>query len=729
MLGRWVGVLSFIALAAMALHLQDISARVSPQTLTAQASGAVGDTEAADKQCPAVTPKQTEYDPSRGYGAKRVDCGGSAPVQAGAAIVAESCAVITNLYKKPCYSSTAELYTIGHCVTANKCHADAYQDQNGKMQTIQDTGPTPVPTQVACATPGGCVPSSVAGQDVTPAPKDTSPTTPSPTSNSPANTQLPQTPVSTQVTPSPTSNPGTPPIGKIDAVANGSTGPASPVPVTGSPIAPAPTAVPGGPAFQSPTNVSAPPPTAGSVTGGPSVPPTAPTPYAPLTSSAWKPGYNSGVYSGGVSPLGLASSRSGPLLLFSSVINLVTGLFGITSSDSSSRAPAPQVIVQKPTVQNVIQLYVVGNGTSSAVKATPVIISSSAQVVSYNITIPQTPSVSLSGTVMNLPSQGSFENLLALIESNTPSGAAYGSTPASPVTPVTTQTAAPSSTTPAIPGVALSNVSTLDTGLGTTSRASSTIPTGAISPITFVEPYAVSASAPTGSDGLSSTLDVIDGYAGGWTGGKVKDPAQALLSNRAALAQVQTNYESTQAALSAWQQLAGAGLCPQTCQETIASLQSQLPGQEKQMQKLTDAIYEGAATLNRTPAVDSGITALSHDPARAAALLTTGAQSPQDLISGISALGVLPGENSPSDTGIKTITRYDLPTANASSSDGGTALITGEVQSGNSSTGIPELLAHVWSVLTSWFAPSASSTPSGIGCSLLGSLFGFCTKS
>lgn len=502
-----------------------------------------------------------------------------------------------------------------------------------------------------------------------------------------------------------------------------------------APVVTAPTA-PTGPAFQStPYNLPAgtAPSTAPVVGSAPGS--TAPTVQNGQPTNAWTPGYNSSRYSGGSSPIAVATNPAGSNSFFNGIFALFGGLFSAGSSGSGSgggsysSAPARSP-VQQTRVENIIQLYVVSptSNTPAAARPTPAPTLTSPGVSAYDIVIPQTPPASLEGTFTESLSQGNFQRLLALIDSHIPSGEAYGSAPARST--LSSQGGGIASSTASGPETRPSQVSTLDPALTPVQQSSSTLHMTGPSQIAFVQPYAVSASAPAGGNGFSPTLDMIDAYTGGWTGGKIKDPAQSLLANKAALAQVQSNYESAQAALSAWQALASAGLCPESCRETIAALKTQLPNQEKQMQKLSDAVYEGASALSRTSVIDSSIAALARDPQRAAELLTEGTPYSKNVYYGELFPPDLSGnDGTASGTVIKTVARYDLPVESASSSASGGSLVAGEVQSGKSSTGLPELLAHVWNVLTSWLAPAASSTPSGAGCSLLGSLFGFCKNS
>jgi hypothetical protein len=466
-------------------------------------------------------------------------------------------------------------------------------------------------------------------------------------------------------------------------------------------------------------------------TGAPAIPAVPTSPYAQPIPNTWSPGYNSAQYPGGSSPVAVATNQQGGGPLFSFMMGLFGGLFGGNSSGASgsshTSSASTQAPIQTPPVQTIIQLYVIGSPTTgvaahSTTSATaPVAISNIPNVTSYDVTSLGTPPVNLEGTFPNALAEGSLQKLIAL------------TTPA-PVVPTESNKSDTShpSTTPAQPSVnPLSTLPHADSLSSALVATSTQIPSYATdtTQISFVQPYAVSATAPAGSNGFSPALNLIDIYAGGWAGGKVVDPGQALLENRAALAQLQSNYEGTQAALSAWQALADSGLCAESCQTTIAALQSQVPSEELQMKKLSDAVYQGAAALSRTPAIDNGIAGLARNPEHAALLLSNGEQTVQHVLpEGQGGLGGTYESSTSPDTVIKTIAQYALPPVGTSSTDGD-SLVVAEVQSGHSSSGLPELLSHLWSVLTSWLAPSASSTPSGIGCSLLGSLFGFCTKS
>lgn len=698
MIGKGVGAVSLIVFVGAALYFADgITSQTTPQSLAAQAATSQStDSEAANKMCPPVTTTgtyRTEYDASKPpYPNKRVGaCGTPAAVQAGAASVAVDDCIYQNLYKKGCFSLTSKLYTVGHCVTENKCHADKYMDEKGQFHDVKDPDTLPTqPTQVACTTPGCGLP-GVVTQPAPAVPADSAVVPPAQTTlpaPSPANTQ-PTVPVSPSVPAAPA--PGPTAIDQITAVGNNT--------VTPPPASQLPGVIQNGtvpsvpvsnPALTQPpvfANNTIPPPVTGPVGFNYQPAPAITSPTAQNTFYGSRSSY-SGQTNAAQTPVTLLTNTISPSGVFNGILGFISGLLG--ASGSSASAPT------------VIQVNV--TGSSAPQQPVP---TSSYNTNPYTVVLLQAPPQSSSLSLSDLLAQDKLKDILSLAQPTVPASTKVDVAPVvSSSHSVTVGTAAP----------VLPDAYSLDASFAGTST--SEVASSTRLDLSWATPTAVTIGVPVDITIQSIIQAIIAGFSGAWTGSQVS-PVQ----KKEALAQAQSDYEAMQAQISAWQDLQSAGLCDTTCLNALAALESQVWQQGARVDALKKSVEQGSATDQGVPVPGFGGFGVPYDTPTAA-----GGGGSGDTYAGGYGLG---NGTVAYDTSVPSPTTQYPPQSGPAGSQGEN--LQGVIQQNDTVSsggllGLPQILSHIWDVLTGWFT-LGTTTPSTTHCSLFRSLFGGCKSS
>lgn len=217
---------------------------------------------------------------------------------------------------------------------------------------------------------------------------------------------------------------------------------------------------------------------------------------------------------------------------------------------------------------------------------------------------------------------------------------------------------------------------------------------------------------------------------GGWAGGNT------LFADAAGLAQAKSNSEFFSAQIDALQQMSEVGLCDQSCQSAIASLQSGLTTTQQRIESLTKAVESNQA---RTEAI-AQLPAPSVQMARAVSRTVSSVQGTEgsfanglpykpeiatalvydnvvQLAYPLVATTTIVANTTPSRPVSVALSATDAPSATSAPEF---------LSSGNP---IGTLIVGVWDLLRSFFLPrpNASSTPLRT-CSLFETLFGGCGK-
>jgi hypothetical protein len=80
----------------------------------------------------------------------------------------------------------------------------------------------------------------------------------------------------------------------------------------------------------------------------------------------------------------------------------------------------------------------------------------------------------------------------------------------------------------------------------------------------------------------------------------VQNIPEQFFVEEASLAQAQSNYQWLQAQIAAWQNAQNAGVCDNTCQDTLSLLQNEVPAQFQQVQQLQALVDAGPQALEAT---------------------------------------------------------------------------------------------------------------------------------
>ena len=376
------------------------------------------------------------------------------------------------------------------------------------------------------------------------------------------------------------------------------------------------------------------------------VPPTAPVPTMPATfSGANNFGYTKS--SGGVvqSPITAFTSKVNPNALLSGISGFLGGLFG------SLGASSPQATVQISTVQN--------SGVSSAV---PVSVGTQANTPSTLILV-----VPASGgnSIATIVEQQNLQKILNMAKAVSPPSSAQSSITISSVSATPTSLANPSSISGASDILSAYTIGTASYEVSASDETVTSAPVlNAALDLRWATPTAVVVGIPVDINGAPPASTVFDQFNAGW----VASP-QRTLEEESTLAQVQSDYDATEAQISAWQQLQNVGLCGSDCLTSLASLESQTWQQRSQIDMLTRAIQNGGAPTPPGAPVP-GFPVSGQSAQRGVAATTSTQVSP---VPGYASVSSEPTEGSlsgPATKGFQTDVSQDiLSSADASSSE------------------------------------------------------------
>ena len=666
---RWSSVLAAIAIGASLTYFYAFPLQPSYAAgMCYKSDSTPPGTQAADIQCkPAANEIVSKSAP------KTSMCGSSQ---------------ITNIYGKPCTETTSGYTTTGTCVGPQTCCVKTFQRLGGSEIDVQNcsasvltSGSVENKTNSSVQVPGG---TGVAPPTGTVPNTGDTPTPPAPGAT-PA-------PASSAGGTSPGATPGTtgggsPPTAGGGASPGGSGGAPSAAPSTGStPTPPTPTSV-----------SSAPAPTAPVYNGGPGVESLPQQPQGPFPAPA--PQQPAGTYTpvqptfgnqGQPTPTYISTARSYyPLTNFVSSVGTLasssnglspnlsffTGLFSVPVSP-----PAPSYT--SSTVVRPQQIFIV-NG-SHLIAPTTVVSGETppAQLSPDYFTSPASFSSSETSQAQSI----ALPQLLDLITGQEPVALA----------PTTTSTITPDvrSLTPP-PAVAQTNAN--------------------IS--AQFAPVATMSSAPSTS---SLALDMIANLKGEWA------YAPQHLQDEASLAQAQSNYAWLQAQIQAMQAAQNAGVCGSTCQSSLATLESEVPQAQVQIQELTGVVNAPPpATFGQAPTTPEQIASqvIGFGPSPA---VSNGAPGASQSAGAPPTIGDLASQASGLPPVIAQVPETPpnfIPVAPSYTDVG--AATPQEIPPPQ--TGLEQFASQVWQTVQSWFAPVATSTPARAqSCSLFASLFGGC---
>lgn len=219
---------------------------------------------------------------------------------------------------------------------------------------------------------------------------------------------------------------------------------------------------------------------------------------------------------------------------------------------------------------------------------------------------------------------------------------------------------------------------------------------------------------------------LIASYISGWLP-KTNTSFQA----QAALAQAQSDYESTVAQIAALQEAQVSGLCDETCEISLTSLQSEVPIRQTNITTLRDTVRKKEGAQLELPAPATQISRVvedfvrSQNPSIGAPAIALSAE----ILSSISvprgadvasAPTQLPSPASAQASAQSP--RGPAPAVSVASQEENTSA-QGEVKS---ESAIVNVISRVWNALKSWFLPSATTAAPQKYCSLFSRIFGGC---
>jgi hypothetical protein len=231
----------------------------------------------------------------------------------------------------------------------------------------------------------------------------------------------------------------------------------------------------------------------------------------------------------------------------------------------------------------------------------------------------------------------------------------------------------------------------------------------------------VAPASSTIPDLSTPALDLIDNLNGAWT------YSPQHLRDERSLAQAQSNYAWLEAQIQAMQAAQNANVCGDSCRSALATLESELPDAQSQIDQLSQVVNAPPpTTFSPTGSTPSEIAAqvigFSPSPAIASsneAETSSGNPIPnlQDLASEQQALPsiVTQAPQTPPDFMPIVQPSYQAPSESAPSAPLPPP------------SALQQFVSHAVQSIESWFEPPATSTPDrSRSCSLFASLFGKC---
>jgi hypothetical protein len=196
------------------------------------------------------------------------------------------------------------------------------------------------------------------------------------------------------------------------------------------------------------------------------------------------------------------------------------------------------------------------------------------------------------------------------------------------------------------------------------------------------------------------------------------------LNDEASLAQAQSNYEWLVAQIQAMQAAQNAGVCGDSCESALSTLESEIPEAQSQIQTLTQTVNEAPpANFAQTYATPSQIAAQVIGFTPSPALVNT--QSQMQYGNSVPTLQDLASETpAPSIVVQAPQTPPDFMPVEPSYSVPQTPSTPGQSVP---STGLEQFVSNAWNTIQGWLQPPATSSSATAGsCSLFASLFGGC---